>query len=261
MARQTRRSRQRFVARVFGVGDSTDLELERLATGYNDARPFDPSDLTGYVANKVVQRLGDNDEFWNSTNSRLADFMYGGVPPSRRRRLRRGFFKLPVGNSEARTSRIVARMIDREYYTAAIRDDLRLLPSRLVSNETAVYERWNRINAEAEFREGLLLPVAALAGVVAYRIGTVEPGDLSGVFFVSLVAAGLVWTLSYLSAEKFRESRVQLLEALDVGLAQSRFLDEISTGDLRVRIGKSRARTISFRGSSTRDEGSPVEPE
>jgi hypothetical protein len=42
-----------------------------------------------------------------------------------------------------------------------LRHDLTLLPDRLVGKEPEIYERWDRLRAEAEFRISVALPLLA----------------------------------------------------------------------------------------------------
>ena len=128
---------------------------------------------------------------------------------------------------------ILAGTMSKNYYLESLREDLRLLPSRLVSKEPAIYERWNRIDAEAEFRSEIIIPIAALFGILSYRLGT-EPGVHLFVAFLCSALGGVIITiLSQLSRQRTREARRQLLDAMDIGLIESPTLREIDDGVVR----------------------------
>ena len=101
-----------------------------------------------------------------------------------------------------------------------LRHDLLLLPARLVGKEPEIYERWDRLRAEAEFRISVALPLLALALVLAIR--------LHPVFVLLILLSG------YLVQEGLAKSRAatsQLAESLRAGRVSSPVLDRVRTGE------------------------------
>lgn len=217
----------------------TDLKLD-----LSDGRDYSSGSLMGYVVDKIVRQHGDDPHFWRSMNEGLRSRMKAtdtaGV-----------FYTLPVGGSKGTTARIVGWLIDRDYYVAGLREDLRLMPGRLVSTEAALYERWSRIDAEAEFRKDILLPIAALSGVIAYQVAVEVPGGILLSLAISISGGLLSTLLSRLSGDRFREARVQLLEGLDIGVVESQLVDEIKGGVVRLKSGGQQRSAIYRQNSSS----------
>jgi len=101
-----------------------------------------------------------------------------------------------------------------------LREDLVLIPARLVGKEPEVYERWDRLRAEAEFRLSVALPLFALVLILATRL---HPS-----------LALLVLPCGYLVYEGLEKSRVataQLAESLRAGRVNSPALERLDTGE------------------------------
>lgn len=112
-----------------------------------------------------------------------------------------------------------------------LRQDLLLLPARLVGKESEIYERWDRLRAESEFRISVALPLLALALVLATR--------LHSIFALLILPCG------YLVQEGLGKSRAatsQLAESLRAGRVSSPVLERVKTGEPQWRY-QSRAAT------------------
>ena len=101
-----------------------------------------------------------------------------------------------------------------------LRQDLLLLPARLVGKEPEIYERWDRLRAESEFRISVALPLFVLALVLAIR--------LHPIFALLVLPSG------YLVQEGLAKSRAatsQLAESLRAGRVSSPVLDRVRSGE------------------------------
>jgi hypothetical protein len=188
------------------------------------------SSLRAYIVNRIIQIHRDREKFWDTVAERLSkelnrQLSQDDEPPKP--------VPLNVGLGPDAAERVVAGVIDLEYYLDHIREDIRLLPSGLVVKEPSMFERWNRLSAEAEFRQQVSLPITILANIVAFRVVLLPPHNLLLGLTISVVSALLLLTLDRMSSSRAREAGLQLLEALDLRLVDSAVLQEIRSGIVR----------------------------
>ena len=102
--------------------------------------------------------------------------------------------KLALSNGYARYQVIVAT-VDLDPLVADLMDELSYMAQRLHGPNTDIYEDYNRLQAEADFRIAIFFPIASLFGVLAIRwqplwwIGTVAAFALLYVGVASRVEA------------------------------------------------------------------------
>jgi TPR repeat protein len=77
----------------------------------------------------------------------------------------------PVTDPDTRRALLDVRF-DVDWYARAFEQDLALMPLRLLGEEKEreIYGEFDRLRAEAEFRASVALPLAAVVGVVAWRV-------------------------------------------------------------------------------------------
>jgi hypothetical protein len=64
--------------------------------------------------------------------------------------------------------------IRTDEHLISLRDDLPRVPARLVGKEQEIYERWDRLRAESEFRLSIALPLLVLSVVLAVRFSPIS---------------------------------------------------------------------------------------
>jgi hypothetical protein len=69
---------------------------------------------------------------------------------------------------------LLQMLIRAEEHLISLRDDLRRVPARLVGKEQEIYERWDRLRAESEFRLSIALPLLILSIVLAVRFSPIS---------------------------------------------------------------------------------------
>jgi hypothetical protein len=96
---------------------------------------------------------------------------------------------------------------DVRQHVSEVVDELKVVPARIVIDNAVTYERWDRLNAEAEFREALVPPLLAIIFALAAR------GAMS--WFVAIVLVAVPLIILFQGAAKENEARIQLIEAID----------------------------------------------
>jgi hypothetical protein len=122
--------------------------------------------------------------------------------------------------NEAQLRDLLEWVIDTMAMAKSLEEDLPLIPARLVGKEPEIYERWDRLQAEAEFRFSIVPPLLALILLLANRLG-----------FSYLLAILPCLYLQYEGFRKQREATAQLAESLRAGRAPSPVLDRLRTGE------------------------------
>jgi hypothetical protein len=112
--------------------------------------------------------------------------------------------------------------INVRYYANALNQDLRLVPARLVGQEQEIYERWDRLRAESEFRLSIAPPLIAIAAILANR--------LDSLWLLLIVPSGYLLFQGFAREDA---AAVQLAESIRAGRVASAVLEEVRTGELR----------------------------
>jgi hypothetical protein len=116
-------------------------------------------------------------------------------------------------------------LIRTEAHLVSLRDDLRRVPARLVGKEQEIYERWDRLRAESEFRLSIALPLLVLSIVLSARL--------------SLVSLLLIIPTAYLFFEG-----IECRTAADIQLAETTRAERITSPPLaRLKSGEPLWRT------------------
>jgi hypothetical protein len=125
-----------------------------------------------------------------------------------------------VEENDQRVGILLQTLVRAEELLFSLSDDLRRVPARLVGKEQEIYERWDRLNAESEFRLSIAMPLLILSIVLAVRSSP-----------VSLL---LIIPITYLIYEGI-ESRT----AADIQLAESIRAERITSPPLaRLKSGE-----------------------
>jgi hypothetical protein len=115
---------------------------------------------------------------------------------------------------------LLRELINVEGTIEELRQDLPLIPARIVGKEPEIYERWDRFKAEAEFRISIALPLLALTVILAMR--------LHPTFALLILPCGY---LIHDGLEKTRAAITQLAESLRAGRADSPVLERLKSGE------------------------------
>jgi hypothetical protein len=134
--------------------------------------------------------------------------------PEERDRLAGYFLATSISNLRFRDT-VLDNTVKQGTYVDKLAEELESYPEQLLVAAPAVFDRWDRTRAEAEFRQALILPSLGASLVVVWP-------QLSGTslfdrpLYVALVA-GLAFLvpglLLWMSVQKGREAEVQLLAA------------------------------------------------
>jgi hypothetical protein len=116
-------------------------------------------------------------------------------------------------------------VIDTHRVIDDLTDDLRYIPARLVGTDAAdLYAEYSRLDAEADFRYGLSLPLGFLFVVLSAR--------LHSAWLLGLLVSIM---LAYLGAQTRTESRSHLLAAISSGRVISPVVARLTSGDNALR--------------------------
>jgi hypothetical protein len=74
-----------------------------------------------------------------------------------------------VEENDQKLGSLLQLLIRTEEHLISLRDDLRRVPARLVGQEQEIYERWDRLRAESDFRLSIALPLLILGIVLVSR--------------------------------------------------------------------------------------------
>jgi hypothetical protein len=122
--------------------------------------------------------------------------------------------------NDQKLGHLLLSLIRTEEHLVSLRDDLRRVPARLVGKEQEIYERWDRLRAESEFRLSIALPLLILSIVLAVRS--------------SLVNLLLIIPITYLFYEG-----IESQTAADIQLAESMRAERITSPPLaRLKSGE-----------------------
>jgi hypothetical protein len=105
--------------------------------------------------------------------------------------------------------------------------ELDLVPERIVGDKPATYERWDRLIAEAEFRQGTLLPLSAIIAALWAR------GVLGWPLW--LLATSIPLVIYYQGVLKANAAEAQLIQTIEANVVQLTALEKLTTADLRWR--------------------------
>jgi hypothetical protein len=67
----------------------------------------------------------------------------------------------------SRAEILVKTVVDTEKHIQEVLDELHLIPERLIIQSPNTYERWDRLNSEAEFRQAIFPPLKATIAVLS----------------------------------------------------------------------------------------------
>lgn len=129
---------------------------------------------------------------------------------------------------------LLLESLDRQFYLARYKSELRELPSRLISSHPPIYERWDRLDSEAEFRYGVAFPVGTLVVVVGSSLSEIVGSIWIAVGSVAL-AAFVFSLLLFAGSMKQREADTQLVQAVTSGLVTTPVMDEAANGTIAWR--------------------------
>jgi hypothetical protein len=111
--------------------------------------------------------------------------------------------------------------INLRYYADSLNENLYLIPARLVGKEQEIYERWDRLRAESEFRLSIAPPLAAMAIILANRLNPL---------WLLLIVPSAYLTFQGFAREE--AATAQLAESIRAGRVASAVLEDIRTAEL-----------------------------
>jgi hypothetical protein len=122
---------------------------------------------------------------------------------------------------------IIEAVVDAEAYDSRLQADLRTFPESLVQLSPSVYERWDRLQSEGEFRRSMSPPLVTLA-ISWSLVGLISPVLGGCLLLGSIVLFGD-------GLRKGRAAESQLLTALESGVIESKLMDDLTKGQIQFR--------------------------
>jgi hypothetical protein len=129
--------------------------------------------------------------------------------------------------SKAAAVALFASEVDVYEHLREIDDELKLVPERIVGDKPATYERWDRLMAEAEFRQAIVPPLFAIVAALMAR------GVLGWPLW--LLAAIIPLVIYYQGVLKENAAEAQLIQTVEANVVQLTALERLSTADLHWR--------------------------
>jgi hypothetical protein len=127
--------------------------------------------------------------------------------------------------------RILKRVIDIDRHASEIVDELKLVPERIVGDKPATYERWDRLRAEGEFRQGVVPPLLAIIAILAIRGVDTWP------FALLLVLLPLL--ILFQGIGKDNAAEAQLMQTIEANVIQIDPVERLATSKLYWRVSSS----------------------
>jgi hypothetical protein len=121
-------------------------------------------------------------------------------------------------------SLLVRWTVDVDQHAAEISQELSLVPERIVNDKHATYERWDRLNAEGEFRQAIAPPLIGILVVLTLRGVLVRP------VWLILAIAPLILLLQ--GIRKATEAKAQLMQIVEAEVVQIAPVERLNTADL-----------------------------
>jgi hypothetical protein len=100
----------------------------------------------------------------------------------------------------------LATTVDVNRHAFLVRQELETLPTRLLGTEAAVWEAWDRLRTEGEFRDAVATALPLVCAALAWRVSW---------WWVLVAAASVV--LWRMATRKYDEARALLIEAVRAG--------------------------------------------
>jgi hypothetical protein len=122
------------------------------------------------------------------------------------------------------SQRIVKTVVNVDRHTAEIHEELQLTPERLVGDKPVMYEQWDRLRAESEFRQAIVPPLFAIIAALFSR------GVLSSPLGLIFLVPPLVILAQGIRKENAADS--QLIQALEAGVIPAASIERLTTTDL-----------------------------
>jgi hypothetical protein len=130
-----------------------------------------------------------------------------------------------LGEGDLASAEVLVRVVvDIDRHAVDLLNELNLVPERIIGDNPATYERWDRLSAEAEFRQAIVPPLFALMAVLVVR------GTLSLWFGLLLAALPLIMLTQ--GIDKEHAAKAQLLQTLEADIVQVVPLQRLTTTDL-----------------------------
>jgi hypothetical protein len=114
--------------------------------------------------------------------------------------------------------------VDVHAHASEIVEDLKLVPERIVDDRQARYERWDRLNAEGEFRQALVPPLAA--GILVLMERSVSDWRWALASTVPILA------LLVQGTNKINAAEAQLMQTVEAGAVEIAPVDKLADADL-----------------------------
>jgi hypothetical protein len=119
---------------------------------------------------------------------------------------------------------LIEVLVDIDRHAREVRDELALVPERLVGDKPATYERWDRLRAESEFRQAITLPLYAIVYALVVR------GVLSWPSVLLFIVPPTVILMQGIGKEN--EADRQLIQVLEANVTTTASMDRLMTRDL-----------------------------
>jgi len=120
--------------------------------------------------------------------------------------------------------RIVKTVVNVDRHAAEINGELMLAPERLVGDKPFMYEQWDRLRAESEFRQAVVPPLFAIIAALFSR------GVLSWPLALFFIVPPLVILAQGIRKENAADG--QLIQALEAGVIPAAPIERLTTTDL-----------------------------
>jgi hypothetical protein len=180
----------------------------------------------------LIQELGEEDEEYIKGVREVISIYTGGTPEEaisggiyeenlRREIKQTGLDTFLTSSAQYRNRKAIEALVwvaeDVRQYVSEVRDELKVMPARIVIDNPATFEQWDRLNGEAEFRDAVVPPLVAI--IVALGIRDAFDSSLA-------IVLGLVPIAVFLQGvAKENEAQIQLIEAIEADAIKTTALE------------------------------------
>ena len=119
---------------------------------------------------------------------------------------------------------LVRSVVEVHRHASDLLDELTLVPERIVGDKPATYERWDRLSAEGDFRQGIVPPLIAIIAVLMVRGVLNWPSGL--------LAAVLPLAILYQGIGKEYAAQAQLMQTIEADVIQIDLLERLTAHNL-----------------------------
>ena len=148
--------------------------------------------------------------------------------------------------------RLVQSVVNIRRHGRDILNELKLVPERIVGDKPATYERWDRLSAEAEFRQAVVPPLIAVLAALVSR-GVIDWSSATLLLVPPLV-------ILFQGIRKENAAQAQLIQILEAEVIKVAPIERLETNDLYF-LGRQRQEQDDAPGTPPTQELGPASDE